>query len=109
MRDPNRIKDYCDDLATIWNLVPDWRLSQLMMNAIHSYTKEKGYEPFYTEDDDFLEYLFDYVVKITKKENQIMKCQKYKKFSDGWFTYYVNIETGEKKWKLEPEDIEVIE
>ena len=31
----------------------------------------------------------------------------WKKFSDGWFTYYYNIETGEKKYKLGPGDIEV--
>lgn len=29
------------------------------------------------------------------------------KTSDGWFTYYVNKETGEKKLHLSPEDIEV--
>lgn len=106
MRDPNRIKDYCDGLATIWGLVPDWRLSQLMMNAIHSYTEEKGHDPFYTEDEEFLGYLFNYAVKVTEKGNQTTK---YKKFSDGWFTYYVNVETGEKKWELESGDIEVTE
>ncbi len=32
---------------------------------------------------------------------------KYYKFNDGWFTYYVNVETGEKKFELEEGDIEV--
>lgn len=32
---------------------------------------------------------------------------KYYKFNDGWFTYYVNTETGEKKFELEEGDIEV--
>ena len=32
---------------------------------------------------------------------------KYRKFFDGWFTYYVNILTGEKKFTLDPGDIEV--
>lgn len=32
----------------------------------------------------------------------------WRKFFDGWLTYYYNIETGEKKFELGPEDIEVI-
>lgn len=32
---------------------------------------------------------------------------KYYKFNDGWFTYYVNTETGEKKFELEEGDIAV--
>lgn len=31
----------------------------------------------------------------------------WKKFYDGWFEYYYNIETGEKKFKLDEGDIEV--
>lgn len=31
----------------------------------------------------------------------------WKKYSDGWFDFYVNIDTGEKKLKLDPDDIEV--
>ena len=34
MRNPNRIKPYCDTLATIWGMVPDWRLSQLMIKEL---------------------------------------------------------------------------
>ena len=37
------------------------------------------------------------------------ECREYKRFSDGWFTYYVNVKTGEKKWELEPGDVEVTE
>ena len=29
----------------------------------------------------------------------------YYKTSDGWFTYYVNVSTGEKKFNLEEGDI----
>lgn len=29
---------------------------------------------------------------------------KYRKFDDGWFTYYINIVTGEKKFTLEEGD-----
>lgn len=30
---------------------------------------------------------------------------KYYKVSDGWFTYYVNVKTGHKKFELEPSDV----
>jgi hypothetical protein len=29
----------------------------------------------------------------------------YYKVSDGWFTYYVNVKTGEKKFKLDETDV----
>ena len=60
MRDLKRIKSYCDALATIWEMIPDWRLSQLMVNAIHAYQIERG-NPFYVEDENFLMYLYNYV------------------------------------------------
>ena len=66
MRDPNRIKPYCDTLATIWSMVPDWRLSQLMINAIEAYKEKYSYDPFYMEDQDFLMYLFNYISEVTK-------------------------------------------
>ncbi len=33
--------------------------------------------------------------------------KKWYQFNDGWFTYYVNTVTGEKKMELEKGDIEV--
>ena len=63
MRNPNRIKPYCDTLTSIWQMVPDWRLSQLMINAIDAYTNEHGYDPFYMEDEDFLMYLYNFISK----------------------------------------------
>ena len=34
--------------------------------------------------------------------------EQYYKFNDGWFTYYVNVKTGQKKLKLNEEtDVEV--
>ena len=61
MRDLNRIKPYCDELATIWGMVPDWRLGQLMVNIMAEYKAEKGTDPFYTEDEDFIKYISDYI------------------------------------------------
>lgn len=63
MRNSNRIKPYCETLASIWGMVPDWRLSQLMINACVAYTNEHGHDPFYVEDEDFLNYLFNFISK----------------------------------------------
>jgi len=68
MRDPNRIKPYCDTLATIWGMVPDWRLGQLMINAIEAYKEKYHYDPFYMEDQDFLMYLFNYINEVIKND-----------------------------------------
>lgn len=66
MRDPKRIKPYCDALASIWGAVPDWRLSQLMINAIAAYVNKHGTDTFYMEDQEFLMYLLDYINEVTK-------------------------------------------
>ena len=66
MRDSNRIKPYCDALASIWGMVPDWRLGQFMVNVLLAYKAEKGNDPFYVEDEDFLMYLFNYISEVTK-------------------------------------------
>ena len=34
-----------------------------------------------------------------------MYMNRYYKFSDGFFTYYINVDTGEKKFMLDKEDI----
>ena len=65
MRDPKRIKPYCDTLATIWGIVPDWRLGQFMVNALRAYQIERGNDPFYAEDEDFIMYLYDYIRRTT--------------------------------------------
>lgn len=31
--------------------------------------------------------------------------EKYYEFSDGWFTYYINVETGHKKFVLDEFDV----
>lgn len=36
-----------------------------------------------------------------------MEYNRYYKFRDGFFTYYINADTGEKKISLEAGDIEV--
>ena len=52
-----------------------------------------------------------YLLNILQKHKYYYKSRfrgirmKYRKIKDGWFTYYVNVETGEKKFKLDAGDI----
>lgn len=49
MRDPKRIKAFCDQLAEIWEQqCPDWRFNQLVENV---YRANDIYAPFFMEDD----------------------------------------------------------
>ena len=64
MRDPNRIYKYCHELADIWSKVPDWRLSQFMVNMV-TLAQYKGKDVFYMEDDEFMEMIENY---FTDKE-----------------------------------------
>ena len=57
MRDPNRIRKFCDRLAKAWKKVPDWRFGQLMCNALN----DMGKDPFFPEDDEMIDFLEKYV------------------------------------------------
>jgi hypothetical protein len=51
MRDPVRIKRITDLLSEVWAKVPDWRLTQLVINA--SDTKHNCGPVFHLEDNEF--------------------------------------------------------
>ena len=53
-----RIKIICEKLENIWQELPDWRLSQLMSNVLASK------DCFYMEDDEFIEYIKNYIKNI---------------------------------------------
>ena len=56
MRDPKRIKDFCDRLAVAWeNNVPDWRFGQMICNVFGEMAIEQ--DPFFPEDDKMIEYI----------------------------------------------------
>lgn len=57
MRDPKRIRKFCNRLAAVWEQLPDWRFGQLMVNALG----EMKRDPFFPEDDEMIEYLEKYV------------------------------------------------
>lgn len=49
MRDPKRIREFCNNFADIWeSQCPDWRFGQLMVNVL-------TFDPFYLEDDKMIE------------------------------------------------------
>ena len=64
MRDVRRIRKFCSRLATAWELLPDWRFGQLMMN-IFGQLKSEGKDPFFQEDDSIIEYIEQYIEKYT--------------------------------------------
>lgn len=53
MRDPKRIRRFCDRLSACWESVPDWRFGQLMLNIFSTMEKD----PFYVEDDKMIEFI----------------------------------------------------
>lgn len=56
MRDINRIRRFCNELATIWETqCPDWRFSQLVLNVMES-GEMKNAIPFYVEDDEMMDH-----------------------------------------------------
>lgn len=58
MRDPNRIWDITNYIADKWHdTCPDWRFMQLMSNFI----TWLGRDPFYMQDDDFLQKFYEYM------------------------------------------------
>ena len=69
MRDPKRIRKFCDRLATAWECLPDWRFGQLMVNAL----SEMGHDPFFPEDDEMIEYIENYVAKNPYNPNRRIK------------------------------------
>lgn len=59
MRDPKRIQAFCNRLARAWEMVPDLRFGQLMVNLFC----EVARDPFYWEDDEMIQVIEGYVAK----------------------------------------------
>lgn len=61
MRDPTRIKKFCDDLTVLWKrYVPDWRFGQFITNVFSWIYKKTGRDPFYIEENEMIELIRDY-------------------------------------------------
>lgn len=62
MRDPNRLDTFYSELAKIHKeSFPDWRFGQFMDNFLAWY----GRDPFYLEEEKFLQLVRKYVGVIT--------------------------------------------
>ena len=55
MRDPNRIKPFCDELAELWSNWPDLRFGQIMSNIARYVQMEYRKDMFYMEEDELME------------------------------------------------------
>ena len=66
MRNRERIKPYCDMLATMWQTVPDLRFTQFMDTMMKAWEVRRGSSAFYAEDDEFLCFMFKYLNEITE-------------------------------------------
>ena len=66
MRDPKRIEDVCSFVRYVWEMVPDLRFGQLVLN-VFSELEAKGKNPFYLEDNEMMDFLEEYGAKITRR------------------------------------------
>ena len=57
MRDEKRIYPFCSELAELWSQYPDLRFGQIMYNVMKYIQYEYGVDPFYMEDDEFMDIL----------------------------------------------------
>ena len=57
MRDPKRIDDFCNALATLWKTeCPDWRFGQLVCNVFGTFK----FDPWWLEEDEMLKWFEQY-------------------------------------------------
>lgn len=56
MRDPERIDKFLIELGKYWKKVPDWRFGQFISNVFSASSRD----PFFFEEEDFLELLEKY-------------------------------------------------
>ncbi len=59
MRDPNRIKPFCDDFATLWSRYPDLRFGQIMSNIARYVQMEYRKDMFFMEEDELMKIIKD--------------------------------------------------
>ena len=54
MRNPDRIKPFCDEFAELWAKWPDLRFGQIMCNIIKYIKMEYGKDTFYIEKEELM-------------------------------------------------------
>lgn len=64
MRDPNRIKPFCDELAELWSRYPDLRFGQIMSNIARYVQMEHRKDMFYMEEDELMEVIREQLRRV---------------------------------------------
>ncbi|MBO7632193.1 MAG: hypothetical protein J6S78_07690 [Lachnospiraceae bacterium] len=64
MRDPKRIRSFCNRLAAAWEKVPDWRFGQFIVNLIRYMDRD----PFFPEDREMIKIIEDFAEKFKTYE-----------------------------------------
>ena len=59
MRDPKRIREFCNRLAAAWSTVPDMRFGQLMVCVMTEMT-ENDVDPFFPEEPEMIKAIEDF-------------------------------------------------
>ena len=59
MRDPKRIRIFCNRLASAWAAKPDLRFGQLMVNVM-SKMQAEGHDSFYPEEPEMIKAIEDF-------------------------------------------------
>lgn len=54
MRNPDRIKPFCDELAELWSKYPDLRFGQIMSNIARYVQMEHRKDMFYIEEEELM-------------------------------------------------------
>ena len=69
MRDPKRIRKFCNRLAAVWEKVPDWRFGQLMSNMLGEYVAQTHRDIFFPEDDEMIKFFERFAnINLSKEE-----------------------------------------
>ena len=66
MRDPDRIRPFCDEFAELWSNYPDLRFGQIMINIARYMQLERRSDIFFTEDDAMMDILREYLGKVDR-------------------------------------------
>lgn len=53
MRNPDRIDEFCNELAILWKKVPDWRFGQLLSNVLGE--EFAGKDIFFPEEKEMMD------------------------------------------------------
>lgn len=81
MRDPKRIRAFCNKLADIWETnCPDWRFGQLIVNVFATL----GIDPFFPDDDAMIKHFEEYMDKAGYAPKQPKEVEPFEEdISDG--------------------------